>query len=497
MSAWLKGMSAKMDSLEGPPTTPDVSADARRLLAEGKAEVALALLRPELQKATSVDAHHSLALEALLRLGRRRDAAQLFDAACALGPTSPDALDALAFYARRLDRHELSNDLYRRAAEVAVDDAQLWYNLATSERSLGRLTAAAEACERALALEPQRFGAVLLRSELLRATSDRNHVGELQAKLAADVGGPGRMFLAYALGKELHDLGRYDEAFEAFALGAQIRRRSLRYDVAEDERKLARIQASYAGEAPASAPPSGPARHLFIVGLPRSGTTLTERILGALPGVHSNGETDNFAAALLRSAPSEGGDVFERCARADPARVAEVYEALAAPEGHAGTILEKLPMNYLYLGAIARALPEARIVWVRRHPLDNCFAMYRTLFGAAYPFSYDFKDLARYYAAYAGLMEHWRATLGERLLAVDYEALVADPAAAAPLLARHGGLPWVEAALDITTNRSASLTASAAQVREPIHGRSAGLWRRYEQHLRPLADQLLEADVTL
>lgn len=440
-------------------------------------------------------AGHALALDALLRLGRHREATEVFDVAYSLGAPTPDALDALAFYARRLDRHELSNALYRRAAEAAQTDGQLWYNLATSERSLGRLNAAAEACERALALEPDRFGAVLLRSELLRATPQANHVVELQTRLAGDAGNAARMFLAYALGKELHDLERYDEAFDAFALGARSRRQSLRYDVAEDERKLARIQDAYPDQAPVSTAPSRPARHVFIVGLPRSGTTLTERILGGLPGVRSNGETDNFATALLRAAPPEGGDVFTRCARADAVQVAAGYEALASPEGDPGAILEKLPMNYLYLGAVSRALPDARIVWLRRRPLDNCFAMFRTLFGEAYPFSYDFGDLARYYAAYARLMDHWRATLGERLLPIDYESLVGDPRSVAPRLAEHCGLPWTEAALEITNNRTASLTASAAQVREPIHARSAGLWRQYERQLGPLVQALRRAGV--
>lgn len=477
--------------------TADLSTRAKDLLARGDADGAFALLAPELDRTASLDARHSLAIEALLRLGRRQQATELFDKARQLECATPDALDALAFYARRLDRHELSNALYRQAAEAAKDDAQLWYNLATSERSLGRLDAAVDACNRALALEPDRYGALLLRSELVRATPEANHVAELEATLKPDLGPAGRMFVAYALGKELHDLKRFDEAFNAFSLGAETRRQNLRYDVAEDERKLARLQAVYPGPATESSPPDAPARHVFIVGLPRSGTTLTERILGALPGVHSNGETDNFAAALLRSAPHEGGDVFERCARAEASDVAGLYEALAAPEIEAGTVLEKMPMNYLYLGAIARALPQARIVWLRRNPLDSCFAMYRTLFREAYPFSYGFADLARYYAAYARLMDHWTQTLGERLMPVDYETLVTSPESVAPRLARHCGLPWTEAALEITSNRTASLTASAAQVREPIHARSAGLWKSYERHLGPLVEQLRQAGVAL
>jgi tetratricopeptide (TPR) repeat protein len=401
----------------------------------------------------------------------------------------------MAFYARLLDRHELSADLYRRAAETAGCDGQLWYNLAASERSLGRLDDAAAACDLALRHEPDRFAALLLRSELRRATAGQNHVEDLKRRLQREDSDAGRMFMAYALGKELHDLGRYEEAFEGFALGAALRRRNLRYDVGDDERKLGRIAETFTRRAPPAEPTDAPARDVFIVGLPRSGTTLTERILTALPGVRSNGETNNLSTAIHQVAPSEGGDVFDRYSRADGRAVAQAYARLADHGGQGGTIVEKLPMNYLYVGAIATALPSARIIWVRRHALDSCFAMFRTLFGEAYPFSYDFGDLARYYAAYARLMEHWRRLLGERLFVVDYEDLVAHPATAGAALARRCGLEWSDEATDITRNRTASLTASAAQVREPIYQRSAGLWRNYARQLAPLRRELQQLGV--
>jgi hypothetical protein len=240
-------------------------------------------------------------------------------------------------------------------------------------------------------------------------------------------------------------------------------------------------------------PAGARADFIFIVGLPRSGTTLLERLLTGLPDVVSNGETDNFARALLNATPARSEDspedVFTRAAGADPKAVAAAY-ASYAEAGNGASVVEKLPMNYLYLGAIRRALPGAALLLMTRSPLDSCFAMFRTLFGEAYPFSYDFEDLARYYAAYAGLISHWKRTIGDDLHEVRYEDLVAEPAPIGAKAAAHCGLVWRDQALDIQSNRSASYTASAAQIRRPIYSTSRDRWRHYREHLAPLVDAL-------
>ena len=208
-------------------------------------------------------------------------------------------------------------------------------------------------------------------------------------------------------------------------------------------------------------------------------------------GVTSRGETSDFAKALLAEVGDAGGkaELIKRSAHADFRAVGARYCARLATEGGARSV-DKTPINFLYLGLIARALPQARIIHVRRNPMDLGYAIYKTLFRMAYPFSYDLKDLGHYYLAYERLMAHWRAMLPGGFLEVDYEDLVATPGALDPAPARvlrtgvAGRMPGLRA------QRAPLPDGQRRAGAQPIYSSSVGLWRRYREQLQPLADVL-------
>jgi tetratricopeptide (TPR) repeat protein len=467
---------------------PALAGETERLMQSGRLEQTLDFARRATRGARICRPEHGLLASILLRLGRIEESSAVIQEAQSLATGSADAYDGLAWVSLALGQHERSNALYRRATEVAPQEPRFWYNFACSERSLGRLAEAEAACDRAITLDSAQYPTYLLRSELRVQSAAANHIDELGALLtAAPEDYRAQLFLGYALAKELDDIGRFEQAFRWFEHAARTRRRQLSYEVGTDIGKLARIAEVYSSDPRASraADEVDSSRYLFVVGLPRSGTTLVERILTGLAGVRSNGETDYFSRALLAAAGGDG-DVFQRAASADPGAVAARYAALADPGPRAHHIVEKLPLNYLYVGAIRRALPQAKILLVSRSPIDSCFAMYRTLFAAGYPFSYDLVELGRYYASYARLMAHWRAVIGEHLHEIVYEELVAEPRRVGAELAAACGLAWSDAAIEVQNNSSVSLTASAAQVRRPIYGSSSGRWRHYREPLEPL-----------
>lgn len=465
---------------------------------EGQLAAALPYAQAAVSAATVSTSEHGMLATILCALGRRVEAEGVVLSALQLGKGCADAYDALAHVSITLGRPERANTLYRRAVECEPVSARFWYNLASSERSVGRLTEAEEACNRSIELDRRSYPSYLLRSELRVQTATANHVTELESLLTStDADERARVALGYALGKELDDLGRYDDAFRWFSTAARARRQRLSYDVALDEAKIRRIIATYSLEyvrGPRARTEA--AGFVFIVGLPRSGTTLLERILTGIPGVRTNGETDNFSQALLQATPPGRDDVFQRTTYADPDTVAKNYAQFARCGSDGALIIEKLPLNYLYLGAISRALPEAKLLWMTRSPVESCFAMYRTLFGQAYPFSYDFEDLARYYCAYDRLMSHWQSVLGERLLQVSYEELVTHPEVVGRSVTDYCGLRWETSAVHIERNANASFTASASQVRRPIYTSSVGRWRHYQAHLEPLTSRLRDLGIS-
>jgi tetratricopeptide (TPR) repeat protein len=397
------------------------------------------------------------------------------------------------------------NDAALRLLDAAMPRARphplLHYSRGNVLRNAGRLREATEEFERSIALAPTDPYAHWSLAYHAKADPAGSRVSRVREALAANAHDTiGQAHLRYALYKELEDAGDSAAAWRELETGARLMRSQLQYDAAAEAAGVDALQ-----RLPSVPSPDGDAASartpIFIVGMPRTGTTVLERILGNHAQVASAGELNAFQHAL-----AEAGDLFvtspptaamvERLAGIDFAAAGREYLARTERRyGDATHLVDKNPLNVFLAGFIARALPQARILCLVREPVDACFSNFKELFaGTAYAYSYDLRELADHALRFRALVAHWERALPGRFMTVPYEALVSDPARMSESVMAFCGLTFDAAAVDITRNTTSSSTASSSQVREPIHARSVGAWRRHADALAPLVERLGAAE---
>jgi tetratricopeptide (TPR) repeat protein len=437
----------------------------------------------------------------LMRLGRPGEASPLLGALAGRQLETGWQHATLGLLLSRLDMQAEALHQYQRAIELEPSLAEHHYNLATVQRFLGDIDASEASLDRAIALNPREFEAYSLRSQLRRQNAQRNHIPQLEELLRAGIEDPrGELRVLFALAKELEDVGEPARSFTCLQRGNSLRRSLMRYDVRADIDTIDAIRHHFdATLFTGRTPGHDSAEPVFIVGMPRTGTTLVERILGSHSAVYAAGELNNFAIELTRLASAPGLSREELVARTraiDFAALGRNYiESTRPATGASAHFIDKMPLNFLYAGLIHLALPGARIINLQRHPLDTCYAIYKTLFQDAYPFSYELEELGQYYLAYHRLMQHWQQVMPGVIHTVQYEQLVEDTEAQSRDLLTFCGLPWEERCLRFYDNPEASTTASASQVRMPVYTSSLGRWRDYRDQLQPLARMLRRAGI--
>lgn len=414
-------------------------------------------------------------------------------------------LSALGMLLTQLEQRAEAVKYYESAAAMQPNEAKHYYNIACLQRSLGDLDAAESNFDRTIELDTTDYEAFKLRSDLRSQTPENNHVDSLAAMLEKGVGDPrGAVQICFALAKELEDLGESERSFNYLKMGADARRSLMQYDVNRDVNTMSAIRDTFGpSQFDGSIPGHDSPEPIFVLGLPRTGTTLVERILASHSEVYAAGELNNFSLLMSQQAKQLAGDkkltrdeMVQLSAGLNFQELGAAYIESTRPfTGSTARFIDKLPLNYLYIGLIHLALPNAKIIVLYRDSLDTCYAIYKQLFTNAYPFSYRLDELAEYYVAYHRLMEHWQTVLPGKIHKIDYESLVNDIDGESRKLVEFCNLEWQEQCLKFYENKEASTTASTVQVRQPVYQSSVGKWRRVREQMQPVVDIIQRAGI--
>ncbi|EAQ95789.1 tetratricopeptide repeat-containing sulfotransferase family protein [Congregibacter litoralis] len=444
-------------------------------------------------------AHKASSLASLRLFREARDAA---DHAQYRDLDDSHVLSTLGSVYTKCNALDAALNCFRRAVALAPEVDGHQYNLGTALRFSGEFAAAEKCFDLAIELNPRDYEAYYARSGLRVHSADSNHIREIENALAACTHPwRGEVLLRYALAKELEDMRHWKASFNQLARGARLREVNTRYDVANDVAKMAKLRAGFAPGVVTGSGEGAPSREpFFLLGLPRSGSTLVERILASHSHVTSAGELQNFAIEMMRLVHKRLGttkapidSIVAESLRINCDVLGQAYlDSTRHITGATPHFIDKMPQNFLYIGLIHAALPNAKIIHIKRNAMDACYAMFKTLFKGAYPFSYSLNDLGEYYVAYSKLMEHWERCFPGKIYTVHYEDLVKDQSKSIRGILEFCELPWEDECLTFHQLDKPATTASAVEVRRPIYKSSVHKWEKFRKQLAPLESYLRE-----
>lgn len=446
------------------------------------------------------ETHNNLG-NVLLRQGCAERAVACYRTAIEINPAYADAHGNLGNALLELNRLEESIEQNRRALELKPERFGSCNNLGVALQALGRFDEARSAFERALELCPNDASIHLNLANMDRFTPGDRRLPGLKRLLAGvdTLDAENQIAAHFAMGKALFDLKQHDEAFAHLMQANALKRQTFVYDEPKRLAMFANIATRFPPERFEAYPAKGAASWspIFIVGMLRSGTTLMEQVLASHSKVFGAGELETFKELVGECAQGEGvppayPDLMDSLSPESIAELGQLYtQRVRAMAPNAACIVDKMPLNFAFVGLIHLALPQARFIHVRRDPLDTCMSCFSLLFTGSQPFAYDLAELGRYYRGYESVMDHWHKVLPPGImLDVQYEHLVADIESASRAVLQHCGLQWEDACRSFHRTSRTVRTASLMQVRKPLYRSSIGVWRRYARHLMPLAEAL-------
>jgi len=480
---------------------------ALRMLAElaarlGRNEEAALLLEHALERAPGFDAARRNYAAVLNRGNRHAEALAEIDALLERAPGDPPLRNMRAVVLGKLGDFDGAIATYEAVLARTPEQWQVWLGYGHALKTANRTDDAVAAYRRAIALKPGFGGAWWSLANLKTVRFDAADIEAMRAQLRrGDLDDDARLHFEFALGKALEDAGEDADAFAHYARGNALRRRQLPYDAALGRERTRRAIRTYtpgffAERAGAGCPAPDP---IFVVGMPRAGSTLIEQILSSHPQVEGTMELPSLIAITRELRQREGNpettsyhDVLAGLDRAELAALGEDYLRRAQAHRREGRplFIDKMPNNFAHVGLIHAILPNAKIVDARRHPLACCFSNFKQHFARGQAFSYGLADMGGYYADYVALMAHFDEVLPGRVHRVIYEDMVADTEAQVRALLAYCGLGFDERCLRFFENRRAVRTASSEQVRRPIYREGVDQWRRFAPWLGPLEEAL-------